>query len=410
MGIQFKRSAAINTAPDAAHLAQGELAINTADQLLYTKDQNNKIINIGFSKTYADETFLRLTGGVVKGRLQLTSGTLPSSNAFDDVVSKRYVDSKFGTSADQAPTNTDLSALYVPRSGTIMTGHLSVLTPTAAEHTASKGYTDNTFVRRVGDTITGPITWSGTPTINTHLTTKAYVDNAIENGVSGVNLGSYLLRSGGTMTGAITYSPAPTVDAHLANKGYVDAAVLAGKTNIDTSLFVLKTGGTMTGHLAITSQPTSPSHLSNKAYVDQAITDSQNANLTTVLKAVYPVGCIFVTTMSQNPSTVFGFGSWAQTSQGRVLIGQGTTVDTRGESKTFASGAQGGEFEHQITIDEMPSHVHGITIENTRGSGSDGAEDGNSSFNNGTTQPTGGNQSHNNIQPYLVVYMWKRLA
>jgi len=75
VSIQFKRSTVSGVLPTATNMYQGELAINMPDQKLYTMDNNNNIINIGFSKDEADSTFLALSGGTISGNLELTSGT-----------------------------------------------------------------------------------------------------------------------------------------------------------------------------------------------------------------------------------------------------------------------------------------------------------------------------------------------
>lgn len=128
MSIQFKRSAAPGVAPTTAHLKEGELAINLYNKKLYTLDQNKKIINIGFSQDYADAAYLKLTGGVMKGRLQLYSGSLPvtGTDGLDDVVSRRYVDMQFGTGDLQVRRNADLDDRYLQLIGGTLTGALKV--------------------------------------------------------------------------------------------------------------------------------------------------------------------------------------------------------------------------------------------------------------------------------------------
>lgn len=124
-----------------------------------------------------------------------------------------------------------------------------------------------------------------------------------------------------------------------------------------------------------------------------------------------PIGMVVeLSGTNANPNTLFGYGVWTPFGQGRVTIGAGSGTDTNGETKAFNAGATGGEYNHKLTTAELPSHTHGITIENTRGVGSDGAEDGKSSFSTGNTQATGGNQAHNNIQPYIVVNRWLRVS
>jgi len=121
------------------------------------------------------------------------------------------------------------------------------------------------------------------------------------------------------------------------------------------------------------------------------------------LATVYPVGSIYTSVVSTSPATHFG-GTWAVLAAGKVLVGFDAS-DT-----DFAGGATGGSKTHTLTIAEMPAHTHNITIENTRGEGSDGAEDGASSFASTDTSSTGGGAAHSILQPYLAVYMWKRTA
>ncbi len=73
----------------------------------------------------------------------------------------------------------------------------------------------------------------------------------------------------------------------------------------------------------------------------------------------YPLGSIYLSTSDLNPSTFFG-GLWEQIAQGKTLIGVGTNSDINGVSKTFNLGDVGGEYEHNQSIDEMPSHQHDV--------------------------------------------------
>ena len=133
------------------------------------------------------------------------------------------------------------------------------------------------------------------------------------------------------------------------------------------------------------------------------------------LDSIYPVGAIYTAITSGSPQTVFG-GTWLSFGQGRVLVGH----DDAAEPDTdFVAGSTdgsavlvGGAKTHTLLIEEIPSHTHTINgIENPSGTGANGSSDGASSFtNNLTTNATGGGTAHNNLQPYVVVYMWKRTA
>jgi hypothetical protein len=112
------------------------------------------------------------------------------------------------------------------------------------------------------------------------------------------------------------------------------------------------------------------------------------------LALVYPVGSIYTTIIPTNPATVFGFGTWAAFSTGRVLVGYDVS---QAEFNTVE--ATGGEKAHTLTDGELPANVLTDTIKNYNLAG--GSDFGKNS---------GGGNAHNNLQPYIVVYFWKRTA
>ena len=161
---------------------------------------------------------------------------------------------------------------------------------------------------------------------------------------------------------------------------------------------------------------------------------------TNTLKKVYPVGSIYMSTVSTNPATLFGFGTWEAMPAGRVLLAQGKSS----WGTTYNAGSTGGEATHTLTVGEMPSHGHSASTNTTgnhhhgtvwtegnynvwglynsstnhrgMGAGNDydnalpnTSTDGNHSHTVNISN-TGSNQSHNNLQPYLVVYIWQRTA
>lgn len=122
---------------------------------------------------------------------------------------------------------------------------------------------------------------------------------------------------------------------------------------------------------------------------------------------IYPIGAIYLSVSATNPAILFG-GKWEQIKD-RFLLAAGDT---------YAIGTTGGEATHKLTIEEMPSHKHQIKTNNddwnnspnggNYGTTHDGA---NSWYNtNWYTENSGGNAAHNNMPPYLTVYMWKRVA
>ena len=139
------------------------------------------------------------------------------------------------------------------------------------------------------------------------------------------------------------------------------------------------------------------------------------------LDQVWPIDSIYMSYAATNPGTLFG-GTWARIANGRMLVGlDGTDVDfdTVGET--------GGEKAHTLTVAEMPAHdhsladhTHPITRSSTTGTsgqtvvrgGTSDVGTANTGSPNGT--PTsgskGGGAAHNNMPPYLVVYIWRRTA
>ena len=172
---------------------------------------------------------------------------------------------------------------------------------------------------------------------------------------------------------------------------------------------------------------------------------------------VYPVGSIYISTGSTNPSTIYG-GTWERYGQGKTLVGLNES-----ETEFSTINKTGGEKTHTLTIDEMPSHNHGIPsltgstnttgehnhlsyyvygytgwtgdipsgnygfiynsdaiqnpssagitgLSSSRYSGLGGSHNHTLTTDKSTTNSTGGSQPHNNLQPYITVYMWKRVS
>lgn len=128
------------------------------------------------------------------------------------------------------------------------------------------------------------------------------------------------------------------------------------------------------------------------------------------LNKIFPVGAVYITYDKKNPGTFLG-GTWEQFGQGRTLVGEGTGNDGS-TSMSFTSGKTYGEYKHQLTIQEMPNHAHKFNdCAWIDGKGNIQSAANNSWFNGGylsNTTNTGGNQAHNNLQPSIVTYFWKR--
>ena len=90
--------------------------------------------------------------------------------------------------------------------------------------------------------------------------------------------------------------------------------------------------------------------------VEGALTVNGDVALPKLLNKIYPVGAVYITYNNINPSTFLG-GTWEQFGQGRTLIGEGTGNDGS-TSMSFTTNSSGGEYQHKLTVDEMPSHNH----------------------------------------------------
>ena len=139
-----------------------------------------------------------------------------------------------------------------------------------------------------------------------------------------------------------------------------------------------------------------------------------------ILDAVYPVGSVYLTLSEAHPADLFPGTEWERL-EGRFLLG--TSADC-------TAGQTGGEAEHVLTEQEMPSHTHGCADGGSHHHGVDGravqthyvGTPGSNCYDQGsgnrdttnagthshTILPAGGGQAHNNMPPYIAVHMWQR--
>ena len=131
----------------------------------------------------------------------------------------------------------------------------------------------------------------------------------------------------------------------------------------------------------------------------------------------YPVGSIYLSVNDASPASFLG-GTWEQIKDCFLWASGDTTSITYTENgvsvtKSLTAGSTGGETTHTLTVDEMPTHTH-TTSEFTTPAGQMSASSGTVAWWTGGigsgTGTTGGSQAHNNMPPYLAVYMWKRIA
>lgn len=132
------------------------------------------------------------------------------------------------------------------------------------------------------------------------------------------------------------------------------------------------------------------------------------------MQALYPVGSVYSSTVSTNPNTLFGFGTWVAYAAGRVMVGNGGG---------FSAGSTGGSADaivvshtHSVTD---PTHTHTYNVTTNVAGGPPVNFNGTSQYTSATTgaastgisiDSAGSSGTNANLQPYIVVYMWNRTA
>ena len=213
---------------------------------------------------------------------------------------------------------------------------------------------------------------------------------------------------------------------------YINNGV-ASAVSVDLSTLAPKESPGLTGTptAPTANVDTNDTQIATCGFVRNAI--AKYAPMLDTMKKIYPVGSIYISTVSTNPSELFGFGTWEAMPAGRVLLAQGK-VETENYTHNFVAGETGGEFVHQLTVGELPAHNHTAST-NTTGNHTHKyggtsiycdayqrqdlptsadkkswftSEEGNHShtviINN-----TGSGTAHNNLQPYVSCYIWKRV-
>ena len=162
---------------------------------------------------------------------------------------------------------------------------------------------------------------------------------------------------------------------------------------------------------------TAPTQTTGNNTTRVATTAFVKTAIDTAIQLLYPVGSVYTSTVSTNPNTLFGFGTWVAFGAGRVMIGNGggfTAGDTGGSADAVVVS-----HTHTATVTDA-GHTHGNYVGQTaiQSSGSGNRISGNEAIimptvTTGITvanSTTGVSGTNANLQPYVVVYMWTRTA
>lgn len=210
--------------------------------------------------------------------------------------------------------------------------------------------------------------------------------------LGGVKIGSNITENSGTIsltkanvTNALGYTPPTTDTKYTLPTG--NASTLGGVRLSDSTSSTSSTNG------GIAATP---------AAVKAAIAEAK--------LAAWPIGSIYMSVSSTSPATLFG-GTWERISE-RFLLGA---------SSSYPAGGTGGEFTHKLTQSELPNYSLSVTngsnvIRSKTGNSADAyvqTQSGGWGIPNWesktvTVASGGSGEAHNNMPPYLAVYMWKR--
>jgi len=139
----------------------------------------------------------------------------------------------------------------------------------------------------------------------------------------------------------------------------------------------------------------------------------------------FPIGAVFISVVATNPGTLLGYGTWSAFGAGRVMVG----IDS-GQTEFDTVEETGGAKTHTLQTSEIPAHTHvqdqhrhqiqrersattgAATTQIARTADTSSTIDTNvfSEYTTATNQNTGGGGAHNNLQPYIVCYFWKRTS
>lgn len=335
-----------------------------------TRKVNNKALSSNISLTASDIGALPSTTTALKNPHALTfTGAVTGS--YDGSAAKSVAI----PSVDSSLSSTSTNAIQNKAVNTALSGKAS----TAVATTSANGLMSASDKTKLNGIATG----ANKTTVDSALSTTS--TNPVQNKAVKAALDSKLNTSGGTLTGNLTgqYLTGTwlqTTDATDLGSTPSKVAVLDGS------------GWVYSRTLA---------ELKSDIGVDTA----------TLVDLFYPIGSIYMSTDTTNPQSRF-IGTYWLPIYNRFLLGAGDT---------YKAGTMGGEATHTLTRSEIPSHYHDEYVGND--GGSDSAPSGYSGWPNiaytsnktwwatgSKTSAAGGDGAHNNMPPYLAVYMWRRVT
>lgn len=345
-------------------------AATLANYVKTTRKINNKALSSDISLTASDVGALPSTTTALKNPHALTfTGAVTGS--YDGSAAKSVAI----PSVDSSLSSTSTNAIQNKAVNTALSGKAS----TAVATTSANGLMSASDKTKLNGIAIG----ANKTTVDSALSTTS--TNPVQNKAVKAALDSKLNTSGGTLTGNLTgqYLTGTwlqTTDATDLGSTPSKVAVLDGSGLVYSRTLA---------------------ELKSDIGVDTA----------TLVDLFYPIGSIYMSTDTTNPQSRFTGTYWLPI-YNRFLLGAGDT---------YKAGTMGGEATHTLTRSEIPNHYHDEYLGND--GGPDSAPSGYSGWPNAAytsdktwwatgskTSAAGGDGAHNNMPPYLAVYMWRRVT
>ena len=345
-------------------------AATLANYVKTTRKINNKALSSDISLTASDVGALPSTTTALKNPHALTfTGAVTGS--YDGSAAKSVAI----PSVDSSLSSTSTNAIHNKAVNTALSGKAS----TAVATTSANGLMSASDKTKLNGIAIG----ANKTTVDSALSTTS--TNPVQNKAVKAALDSKLNTSGGTLTGNLT--------GQYLTGTWLQTTDATDLGSIPSKVAVLDGSGWVYSRTL--------AELKSDIGVDTA----------TLVDLFYPIGSIYMSTDTTNPQSRFTGTYWLPI-YNRFLLGAGDT---------YKAGTMGGEATHTLTRSEIPSHYHDEYLGND--GGSDSAPSGYSGWPNiaytsnktwwatgSKTSAAGGDGAHNNMPPYLAVYMWRRVT
>lgn len=362
---------------------------------------------------FGTDEMVTVLEGIRKAILEGDGGTLNAIFQYLDQKHQQHVDSLPGVYATQAAVqaalNTHVDATNAHPKSAVGLGNVDNY-PTATQAEAQNGTVVDKFVtlRRLIERLVAVRA----------TVADIFAGTAADKTLAPINQQSIGQKLFST-AGGLNPDPNTALDVYFAT-AHANAGGPAGKTGNIMQFFTTSAAPTVNTprtQYRIGSYDASTPSLATRTFSGGvwspwvsllSSADIQAAWLQYEQTRIYFVGALYFNTIdATNPAAILGYGTWTRIS-GRAIVGLAV-----GDSDFGTLGQTGGEKTHTLTIAEMPNHRHAIQgIGKVLVGSSNAASEPYGAAYNTTlyTDHMGGGAPHNNLQPYYVASVWRRVA